>query len=283
MRAISARISTRSFASRFESGSSMRNACGFAHDRAAHRDPLPLPAGERPRLLVQRVGRGRGSRAASRTRLSISSFGRPRILSANAMFRSRVHVRIERVVLEDHRDVAVLRRHVVDDLTVDHHLPGGDRLESGDHPQRGRLPAAGRPDEHDELAVGDLEVEVGHRLRAVGIDLRQALERDLGHRLSPRPQSTSIGPRPWRRRLRGGNRPVGAGGTLSRAAACSRHCSSPRRSSSWRSSSASPSGGRSTSASRTRSAARSPATGSASTTSRTPGRTRTSAARSATR
>ena len=195
-------------------------------------------------------------RAASRTRLSISSFGRPRIFEREAHVLGGVHVRVERVVLEDHRDVPVLRRQVVDDLAVDHHAPGRDRLETGDHPERGRLPAARRPDEHDELAGGDLEVRSRHGLRAVGIDLRQALERDLGHGSSPGRESTSIGRVPWRRRLRGGNRLVGVGGMLSRAAASWRPCSSPRRSSSWRSSSGSPSRGRSTSASRTRSAAR---------------------------
>ena len=35
-----------------------------------------------------------------------------------------------------------------------------DRLEPGEHPQRRRLAAPRRPDEHEELAVGDLQVEV---------------------------------------------------------------------------------------------------------------------------
>ncbi len=120
-------------------------------------------------------------RAASPHAASISSCGRPRILSGKPMFFAAFMCGIERVVLEHHRDVAVLRRQVVDDLAVDHHLPGRDRLEAGDHPERRRLPAARGPDEHDELAAPHVEVEVGDGLRAVGVDLRQALERDLGH------------------------------------------------------------------------------------------------------
>ena len=46
----------------------------------------------------------------------------------------RAHVRVERVVLEDHRDVAVLRRELVDDLAVDQDAAAADRLEAGDHP-----------------------------------------------------------------------------------------------------------------------------------------------------
>jgi hypothetical protein len=45
------------------------------------------------------------------------------------------HVRIERVVLENHRHVAVFRRHVVDHLAVDRDLAVADVLEPGDHPQ----------------------------------------------------------------------------------------------------------------------------------------------------
>ena len=85
IRAISARISTRSFASRFESGSSIRNACGFR--------TIARPIATRWRWPPDRV---RGffcsesvsprMRAASRTRRSISSFGSPRIFRAKPMF-----------------------------------------------------------------------------------------------------------------------------------------------------------------------------------------------------
>ena len=56
--------------------------------------------------------------------------------------------------------------------------PSRDLLEPRDHPQRGRLAAARRADEDHELAVGDLEVERLDGARAVGIDLRDAVELD---------------------------------------------------------------------------------------------------------
>ena len=37
--------------------------------------------------------------------------------------------------------------------------PAGDVLEPGDHAQQRGLAAAGRADQHDELAVGDLDVD----------------------------------------------------------------------------------------------------------------------------
>ena len=46
---------------------------------------------------------------------------------------------------------------------ADQDLAVTDLLEPGDHPQRRRLAAAGRADEHHELAVADLELEIGRR------------------------------------------------------------------------------------------------------------------------
>jgi hypothetical protein len=98
---------------------------------------------------------------------------------------AHAHVRVQRVVLEDHRDVAVLGRAVVDHLAADLQLAVGDVLEPGDHPQGGRLPAARWPDEDDELAVLDLQVHVLHGLVAVRIALGDFVQGDVGHRRAP--------------------------------------------------------------------------------------------------
>jgi hypothetical protein len=90
-------------------------------------------------------------------------------------------VRVERVVLEDHRDVAILRRELVHHVAADLQLALRDVLEPGDHPERGGLPAAGRPDEDHELAVLDLEVHVPDGLVAVREALCHVLELDVGH------------------------------------------------------------------------------------------------------
>ena len=48
---------------------------------------------------------------------------------------------------------------VVDHLAVDGKFAAGRLFEPGDHPQQRRLAAAGRADEDDELAVGDLQID----------------------------------------------------------------------------------------------------------------------------
>ena len=102
------------------------------------------------------------------------------------------HLRVQRVVLEDHRDVALARRDLVHDPRRRSAPRPRDRLEPREHPQRGRLARAGRPDEHHELAVGDLQ--------------REARARPRRGRSACRPSSKrtpAISPSPPRRACRG--------------------------------------------------------------------------------
>jgi hypothetical protein len=52
------------------------------------------------------------------------------------------HVRVQRIALEHHRDVAVALQHVVHPLAVDVEVAVGDVFQPGDHPQRGGLAAS---------------------------------------------------------------------------------------------------------------------------------------------
>jgi hypothetical protein len=90
-------------------------------------------------------------------------------------------VRIQRVVLEHHRDVALHRRQAVDQLRTDANLAGGDLLEPGDHPQGGGLAATGRTNQHQEFVIADLEVEVLHRVKTVVVFLVQRADRNTRH------------------------------------------------------------------------------------------------------
>ena len=54
-----------------------------------------------------------------------------------------VHMRVERIILEHHRQVTVLRFQMADRLFVDIDFALGDGLQTGDHPQDRRLAAAG--------------------------------------------------------------------------------------------------------------------------------------------
>ena len=72
-------------------------------------------------------------------------------------------------------------RHERDVAVADEHVALVDRLEAGEHPQRRRLATAGGPDEDEEFAVTDLEVEVIDRGRLGSrIDPARSLKRDGG-------------------------------------------------------------------------------------------------------
>ena len=90
-------------------------------------------------------------------------------------------VRVERVVLEHHGEVAVAGRLLVDPYPTDHHVAGRDVLQPDDHPQQGRLPATRRAYQNHELAVGDVQTDVVDRLEPVAVALHDVLHGDLGH------------------------------------------------------------------------------------------------------
>ena len=115
------------------------------------------------------------------TRCLISALPRLRKLEGEREVLEDGLVRIEGVVLEHHRDVPITRGKAVDDLVPDPDRPVRDPLETRNHAERRRLPAAGWPDEHHQLTVGDLERQVDHGNRSVGVDLLDVLERDGSH------------------------------------------------------------------------------------------------------
>jgi hypothetical protein len=102
-------------------------------------------------------------------------------------------VGIERIALEDHRDVAVLGRDVVDNALADPQRPAGDLLEPRDHPEGGRLAASGRPDQDHELAIADLDVHVLDGVE-IAVELVDVLERHVRHGRSPPAWSAIAGP-----------------------------------------------------------------------------------------
>src|SRR3954453_6510720 len=109
-----------------------------AHERAAERHPLLLAARELARLAVQqRLELDRRRRAAHpRVDLVLRRLAPPEREREVVVDR---HLRVQRVVLEDHRDVALARGDAIDHPLADPDLALGDRLEPGRHPPRGRV------------------------------------------------------------------------------------------------------------------------------------------------
>jgi hypothetical protein len=69
------------------------------------------------------------------------------------------HGRVERVGLEHHGNVPVLRRDVVDDAAIDRDRAATGLLEAGNDVQQCGFAAAGGTDEHGELAAADCQID----------------------------------------------------------------------------------------------------------------------------
>ena len=146
----------------------------LADDRPAERDALALAARQLLRLAVEQLLEAEDPGRVVDPLLDVGLRDLPELQPERHVVADR-HVRVERVALEDHRDVAILGGDVVDDAVADPERAVADLLETGDHPEAGRLAAARWPDEDHELAVRDGKVQVVDR-EYVAVALGDALE-----------------------------------------------------------------------------------------------------------
>ena len=68
-------------------------------------------------------------------------------------------MRVDRIVLKHHGDVAVLGFKVVDHLTADFDAARGDLFQPRDQPQRGGFSTTGGPDKNHEFTIGHIQVD----------------------------------------------------------------------------------------------------------------------------
>ncbi|MNT16253.1 hypothetical protein D3C72_1513440 [compost metagenome] len=90
-------------------------------------------------------------------------------------------MRVKRVVLEHHGNIPIGGIGLVDHPVADLHRAFGDVLEPGDHAQQRGLAAAGGADEHDELAVPDVDIDVMHGAHAAMIVFADLTDFYRGH------------------------------------------------------------------------------------------------------
>jgi len=99
---------------------------------------------------------------------------------------------VERVVLEDHGDIAVLGGQRGDIAITDEDVPLVDILETSEHAKARRLTAAGRADQNEEFAIRDAQFElVDGGDCGPGINASRLIERDCCHsKANPSPAGT---------------------------------------------------------------------------------------------
>ena len=101
-------------------------------------------------------------------------------------------MRVERIILENHREVAVLWRHFVNHPPADGDFAFGHRLKSSDHPQQSGLAATRWPEQHDKGAVLDDGIDAMQDLDTAKA-LNDRTDLDRGHQFLPfRGQNTPL-------------------------------------------------------------------------------------------
>ena len=146
----------------------------LAHDAASDRDPLTLPAGQFFGLALEQV---RDVQDFCRFVDALFNFG-PWLacqVQRETHVLRHVHVRIERVVLEHHGNVARHRSQICHVLAVDEDVPFADVFEAGDHAQHRGLAATGFAEQDDELSLLHCQIEFLHHAHAAKA-LAHALE-----------------------------------------------------------------------------------------------------------
>jgi hypothetical protein len=152
-------------------------------DRPAKRHPLAVASGEpRDRQIEKMLD----VQEACRLLDPLPDLGihHPLAFQREADVLAHIHVRIEGEELENEGDVAGGGAVEGDVLAGEQDAPRGRQLEPGDHPERRRLAAAGRPEHDEELAVlhGEIRLADGDE---VAEGLVQLLDFDLGHLTRP--------------------------------------------------------------------------------------------------
>ncbi len=143
---------------------------GVAHNGTAHRNTLTLSAGERSRLPIQKLLQIQDSCRLLYLFVNLL-LGRFLNLQAECHIVPYGHMGIQRVALEYHCDITILRLHIVHQLSVNLELAGGNALQTCHHTQSCGLSAAGGSYENDKFLILDLQVEILYSLISVGVSL----------------------------------------------------------------------------------------------------------------
>ena len=134
-----------------------------ADDGPAHGNALALPTGELPRISVEKFAQP-GHAGNFLHRLVDFGLGASPKPHGIGQILPNGHVRIEGIGLEHHRQVPLAWSLVIDRIPRDPHRAAGDFFQSGDGAQQGGLAASRRPDQSNELSLGDLQADVAERV-----------------------------------------------------------------------------------------------------------------------
>ena len=96
-----------------------------------------------------------------------------------------IQVREQGIRLEDHADIALVRRQLADFAAVEHDAARLQRHQAGDRAHGGGLAAAAGAQQRDQFALLDVQVQVFHGRRVLGVAEVQLVQFQITHRVLP--------------------------------------------------------------------------------------------------
>ena len=127
-------------------------------DGAAHRNPLTLTTRERARVAIKQLSQPKNFGCTFHRGINFCG----RFLGEHQAERhvlAHFHMRIQRVILEHHRDIALFGLHLVYHGATDANFACADFFQPGNHPQKRALATARGSNQHGKFAVGDLNID----------------------------------------------------------------------------------------------------------------------------
>jgi hypothetical protein len=140
------------------------------HNRAPHCHPLTLTTGQLTGPAVQQRRKIQHLSSLSHLTLNLR-LGDTAVFQPVAHVLGHGHMRVKRVVLEHHRDVAIRRINVIDHTVANAQRPFTDVFQTGDHPQQGGFATARRANQYHKLPIGDVEGTGFDGLKSVWVNL----------------------------------------------------------------------------------------------------------------
>ena len=129
----------------------------ISDDCSAHCDPLTLTTRERSWVAIEQLSQPKNFGCAFYGGINFSG-GFLGEHQAERHVLAHLHMRIQRVILEHHRDVTLFGLHLIHDGATDPDLARADFFEPGDHPQKRTFTAARWTNQYRKFAIGDLNI-----------------------------------------------------------------------------------------------------------------------------
>ncbi len=93
-------------------------------------------------------------------------------------------MRIKRIILEHHGDIAFGGFHIIDHALADGNGAGSDAFEARDHAQQRGLATARRANQHHEFTIRDLQRNAFDDFDIAAIALADVIKNDFAHYFS---------------------------------------------------------------------------------------------------